>query len=183
MCTTLDQVTDRPRSTQQRIEWSRPVSEDEAHRRASGRRRYNSDRRVRAEWRQSVVYKIGLDSLFERGWKARAARQLGVHRSTICRDYKTALVRVTVHDWLHSLGPNVRSQLKEWLDEIRRSQCLGARGWRFEKPAYELLRAIEVIGWIDTLVDQDRLAVADLPAKWDEIADMAGALQILVRRT
>jgi hypothetical protein len=72
------------------IDWQRDVTADEAARRAGGRRRYNAERRLRAFLRLRKV----ADVLFAtQEWRPRGfirqaalARQLGVSRSTVCRD-------------------------------------------------------------------------------------------------
>ena len=57
--------------------------------RAKGRDRYNARRSARALHRQ--VESIGLMVIAgwpRRGWQAKVARLMGVHRSTICRDFR-----------------------------------------------------------------------------------------------
>ena len=68
--------------------WSESTSRDEVCRRAAGRRHYNSVRRFRATARRAEVMRLLCvqGSMFERGTQARLARQLGVSRSTVCRD-------------------------------------------------------------------------------------------------
>ena len=71
--------------------WSNPVSNDEAHARAAGRRAYNSTRQFKAMMRTGQVVRL----LSERGWRrgvqAEIARELGVNRSTVTRDVQRAL--------------------------------------------------------------------------------------------
>ena len=72
-------------------EWSRPIRWDEVCRRAAGRRHYNAIRTVRRALRRREVARLlvkygGLYGPSSHGLQARIARQLGVHRSTICRD-------------------------------------------------------------------------------------------------
>jgi hypothetical protein len=68
--------------------WSVPTTREAAARRAGGRRAYNCRRRLaqtvrRAEVMRRVACKGGF---FRRGIQAEVARELGVSRSTICRD-------------------------------------------------------------------------------------------------
>lgn len=63
-------------------EWSNPVPDIVAYRRASGRRHYNAVRQFRAQLRRLLVAQMLLDLLPQ----AEIARRLNVHRSTITRD-------------------------------------------------------------------------------------------------
>jgi len=69
-----------------RNNWQARVSEDEAHRRAAGRRHYNAVRQFRARLRRREVLRL----LGAFGWgygvQARIAATLGVHPATISRD-------------------------------------------------------------------------------------------------
>ena len=73
-------------------QWSAPIGDAAAYRRASGRRHYNSVRRDRARYRQ--VYEVQ-DLLakygFAFGVQAAIARKLGVSPATISRDIKALL--------------------------------------------------------------------------------------------
>jgi len=62
--------------------WQCPVSNHEAYRRASGRRRFNWGRQLKAELRQHQVLKL----LRAGGTQASIARALQVSPSTISRD-------------------------------------------------------------------------------------------------
>ena len=68
--------------------WSELTSRDEVCRRAAGRRHYNSVRRFQAAIRRREVARLLCvqGGLTERGTQANLARQLGVSRSTVCRD-------------------------------------------------------------------------------------------------
>src|SRR4051812_42306532 len=74
-------------------QWSSAVSRSDAFRRAAGRRRYNFARQVDAVIRRHLIVlawdeHIGNGGCFwDRGWRAQMARDLGVHRSTITRDF------------------------------------------------------------------------------------------------
>jgi hypothetical protein len=75
--------------------WSEPVSNDEAARRAGGRARHNRERQVNAYLRRlreierwGELLKNGGLGLYEHGAKAAMARELGVHRSTVTRDFQ-----------------------------------------------------------------------------------------------
>ena len=66
--------------------WSQRVPDEQAARRAGGRRRYNQvRRRVMAE-RRFWISLLDAGALKARGTRARLARQFKVHRSTIGRD-------------------------------------------------------------------------------------------------
>jgi DNA-binding NarL/FixJ family response regulator len=62
--------------------WQQPVSNDEAYRRASGRRRFNWGRQLRAELRQHQVLRL----LRAGGTQASIAKALHVSAATISRD-------------------------------------------------------------------------------------------------
>ncbi len=71
--------------------WGMPATWDEVCRRASGRRRYNADRKLQAQMRRLEVA-----SLMQRwggghGVQARIARHLGVSEATISRDVRALL--------------------------------------------------------------------------------------------
>jgi hypothetical protein len=67
--------------------WSRLVSDDEANRRAAGRRHYNSLRQFHAAHRRHRVLQLLQEYGIDHGVRARIAAELGVHRSTISRDF------------------------------------------------------------------------------------------------
>jgi hypothetical protein len=85
--------------------WSEPVTAGEAARRAGGRRHYNAWRKTLAALRRSELVQllIAQGGLARRkdGWPdcrigalgngAALARQLGVSRSTVCRDLQKLL--------------------------------------------------------------------------------------------
>jgi hypothetical protein len=70
-----------------RFDWAMPVSQNEAYRRAGGRRSYNSMRAFRAEDRRSQVVRLLRYAGLMHGAQTWIARRLGVSRSTICRDF------------------------------------------------------------------------------------------------
>lgn len=70
----------------QRLEWSRQTSDDEAQRRAGGRKRYNAMRAFRADARRVVVAHVLRDAPSTP--IGELARCLGVHRVTIWRDLR-----------------------------------------------------------------------------------------------
>lgn len=129
------------------------------------------------------MYRFGLESAFERGWKAEVARQLGVHRSTVGSDFQAAMVRVIAHECLQSLGPNLRHQLKKWLERVRTSvpETSDYGEGRNDYPTGDLVRALDVIDHVDALVEQGRLALEDVPVRWDEIVDLAEELRLVVQ--
>jgi hypothetical protein len=55
-------------------------------RRASGRRHYNSVRQFLANYRLTQLVELLHETGFRRGYQTQIAKELGVHRSTICRD-------------------------------------------------------------------------------------------------
>lgn len=63
-------------------DWSSPVDDATAYKRAGGRRHYNSLRQLRAMARRKRVAELLVRDMSQ----AEMARRLGVHRSTICRD-------------------------------------------------------------------------------------------------
>lgn len=69
-----------------KVQWSARTTPENAHRRAGGRRKYNSIRQLEAHLRRLEV----AQGLREHGWvhgvQARLARELGVSESTISRD-------------------------------------------------------------------------------------------------
>ena len=74
--------------------WSEYVSFDATCRRAGGRRHYNAGRQLQVLLRRNQVAKLFGVYGFEHGAQAAIARQLGVHRSTICRDISALLAQV-----------------------------------------------------------------------------------------
>ena len=68
--------------------WSEPTAWEEVFRRAAGRRHYNGVRQFRATVRRCDVARLlrVQGGLTARGTQASLARQLGVSRSTVCRD-------------------------------------------------------------------------------------------------
>lgn len=71
------------------MDWSARVSSEMAYRRAGGRNRYNSLRRIEASLRRFRVLELLRErhlSLSTRGCQARLAAELNVSRATISRD-------------------------------------------------------------------------------------------------
>ena len=74
--------------------WSERTSFSEVCRRAGGRRCYNSVRRMRREGRRLRLSRLLLRrriGVFDWGWQTRLAMELGVHKSTICRDFRAIM--------------------------------------------------------------------------------------------
>jgi hypothetical protein len=69
-------------------EWSKTIDNSAAYRRAGGRRHYNAWRRfIQARRRAEVARLLTCKgALFRRGIQTELARELGVSRTTICRD-------------------------------------------------------------------------------------------------
>jgi hypothetical protein len=66
--------------------WRHPRSRAEATARLVGRWRYNERRQAAARQRRAVVQQAWLERGEPRGWQTRLARELRVHKATICRD-------------------------------------------------------------------------------------------------
>ncbi len=62
------------------------LTPDALSRRAGGRSRYNRRRQLLAQQRLTQVIRLLGEIGFRHGYQTRIAEQLGVHRSTICRD-------------------------------------------------------------------------------------------------
>jgi hypothetical protein len=71
--------------------WSSPTSTDEAHARASGRRRYNLTRQWLGMVRRRRVIELVLETGLVRGRQAEIAKELQCHPSTISRDVSRIL--------------------------------------------------------------------------------------------
>jgi hypothetical protein len=71
-----------------RSAWSRPVPDHIAHRRAAGRRAYNLRRQFKASQRRAVVVRLVGERGLAWGSQSQIARELGVHRSVVCRDLR-----------------------------------------------------------------------------------------------
>ena len=72
-----------------RARWTARTDAGEAYQRATGRRRYNRQRRKRAQARRQGIRAIlerGVLHPREHGLLAALGRHFGVHRSTVCRD-------------------------------------------------------------------------------------------------
>jgi hypothetical protein len=69
------------------MSWDAQTDFESVCRRAAGRRRYNAERRAKAQERFKIVLELTRPPEGrKRGAQTRLARALGVHRSTICRD-------------------------------------------------------------------------------------------------
>jgi hypothetical protein len=66
--------------------WSIKTDPKDAARRAGGRRHYNSVRQCQANVRRTKVVELLEVYGFLRGSQSAIAKELGVHRSTVCRD-------------------------------------------------------------------------------------------------
>lgn len=75
------------------IRWTAPTDPETVRRRAAGRRRYNAQRRFKAELRRGRVAHLLAEEGGRWGAQARVARRLGVHPSTISRDVDVLLAR------------------------------------------------------------------------------------------
>lgn len=70
------------------LEWNATTDSASAARRAGGRRHYNAVRQFQADERRRRVVEL-LDEIgFCRGYQSKIAKALGVHRSTISRDFQ-----------------------------------------------------------------------------------------------
>ncbi len=72
-------------------DWIAPTDPETVARRAAGRRRYNSWRQLVAEERRAPLACLRREYGFRRGALARAARELGVAKSTITGDVRALL--------------------------------------------------------------------------------------------
>jgi hypothetical protein len=91
--------------------WQDSVDDDEAARRAGGRRHYNARRRLAREYRRTQVANMLLRRPpFEWGAASAIARELGVHRSTICKD-----LRALGKEWAarHAADQALRALIEE----------------------------------------------------------------------
>jgi hypothetical protein len=90
-------------------EWAARVSPDEAYRRAAGRRAHNLRRQYGAAARRAEVARLLTRYGVGGGVRARIAREMGVHASTIGRD---------LHRILPPLGapalPDHRQEAGSW---------------------------------------------------------------------
>src|SRR6266508_23326 len=71
-----------------RTDWSRQVSDDEAQRRASARRRWNSLRQFRAAERQMQLAQLLRAEPWHWGMQRRLAERLHVSEATLSRDLR-----------------------------------------------------------------------------------------------
>jgi len=78
--------------------------------RAGGRRRYNAERQAEAVWRRDQIPVLFIRYNLT---QSQIARRLGVHRSTISRDFKK--MRQEIGFWEYA-----ERQVK-WLREVRRT--------------------------------------------------------------
>lgn len=81
------------------MNWKSPVSNQEAIRRAGGRRRYNAQRQSLANRRRRALVRLIKKSEFEQGWQKNLAGVLGVSESTISRDLDTPLLQNAFEKW------------------------------------------------------------------------------------
>lgn len=81
------------KSGKNRWTWDTPAGDSEAARRAGGRRKYNSTRRINQALRRMEVLKLWKQDggLVDYGFQSKAARLFGVNRSTAHRDVKAIL--------------------------------------------------------------------------------------------
>lgn len=71
--------------------WQTPTTWSEMHRRACGRRHYNSVRTFRATLRRGQVFRLLLAWGFHHGVQADLSRHFGVSEATISRDLAVIL--------------------------------------------------------------------------------------------
>jgi hypothetical protein len=95
-----------------RSDWSAEAGPEEVRRRAIGRRAYNGQRREEREWRRMKVCRLLFHyGILARGVLARIARELGLSRSTICRDRRALLARLNFRPCPHCGWPVRRWRL------------------------------------------------------------------------
>ena len=91
--------------------WSRPTDWDTVCRRNAGRRHYNAVRQfLRLRRRGQLVALLNQHHLLlcHRGTQARLARELGVSRTTVCRDVQFLLTLNTACPCCGALVPRER---------------------------------------------------------------------------
>lgn len=92
------------------MSWSAQTEFKTVCKRAAGRRRYNAKRQAEARERFKIVLAMTLPPAGRiHGSQAQLARELGVHRSTICRD---------VAKWKHTLAQAIRH-----LQNLKSADC------------------------------------------------------------
>jgi len=164
------------------VAWSRLTSTDVAQRRASGRRRYNAERRGNAQVRQAIVYQRALSAHQETGWKSKAARELGVHPSTITRDYRAVMARVNRQETHEPRRLNETSQLLKRVSAARRmvpTDC-DCGDQREEQPRHDLLHILDAVGAVDAAIGQGRPEVAEIADEWEAAIHLRDQLMGLV---
>jgi hypothetical protein len=108
-----------------RIEWTKPVSRDEASRRANGRAGYNHLRKLRADLRRVNVAKKLIEYGIGRGVQSQIGYELEADRATICRDI----------DALRAMGWDRWSRQEQWewvereIDKRHRLYVAAERLW------------------------------------------------------
>ena len=99
--------------------WNQRTDSVTAAKRAGGRRKYNALRQFKAEFRRMKL--SALLGNTDRGCQSQFAKELGVSRSTICRD----LARLKAA-WLQHLDTKVRAvppwEIREFNKQKRREQ-------------------------------------------------------------
>lgn len=94
------------------INWQARVSDNGAHQRAGGRKRWNSLRTFLADDRRRLLLELLIDAGgLERGAQSRIAEALGVHRSTISKDLKRILPLAKVCEGCGTRRPRL------WLED------------------------------------------------------------------
>jgi hypothetical protein len=138
--------------------WSDPVSGDEAHARAAGRRLYNSVRHAQAMVRAGEVVPLLNERGFGRGVQAQIARELGVHRSTVSRD----LMRALSPDGqpCRTCGREMSYKAWERLNKERATQPRGNSDTDARAPS-EWLQVTQELRRRGLLHDEDELPVED----------------------
>lgn len=108
--------------------WSDSTDPETAARRAGGRRRYNAWRRMTALFRGMRLMEIAIAenlSPWSRGFQSAMAERFGVHRSTICRDMKSALQDARKRDCCPVCGNRGFSRLAASMDITQRRKSFG----------------------------------------------------------
>lgn len=74
------------------MDWGEGIPTQQAYERASGRRHYNAIRRLNRELRRGEVAQLlSRYGLLTWGVQTKIARQLGINKSTVCRDIAALL--------------------------------------------------------------------------------------------
>ena len=110
-----------------RAQWTARTDAGEAYRRATGRRRYNQQRRERAQARRQGIRAIlerGILHPREHGLLAALGRHFGVHRSTVYRDMAALAVSAGERWEWYPDTPCDPAAVREMLAQLNHQQAI-----------------------------------------------------------